>query len=113
MKRRYEPGEDGSRRVPRRYPDDGRQHALHPRRFPNAASRENALHIDNEMHGIGDRFESHDIRQHASAPSVSGQTSSSLACARFSRALAPAGNALNKPEFTFMSQKSASACQRI
>jgi hypothetical protein len=33
-----------------------RQYALHPRRFPGAAGREDVLHVDRQVHGAGDRF---------------------------------------------------------
>lgn len=50
--RRDEAREYGSFLESSRNLDDDRQHALHPRRFPDAAAGENTLHIDADMDRI-------------------------------------------------------------
>jgi hypothetical protein len=52
----YEPCKDGASRMVRGNLDDQWQHAFHPRRFPDTAGREDILHVDRQVYGVGNWF---------------------------------------------------------
>ena len=49
----YEPCKDGASRMVRGNLDDQWQHAFHPRSFPDTAGREDILHVDRQVYGVG------------------------------------------------------------
>jgi hypothetical protein len=103
MQRCDEPGENGSCRVSRRYVHDRRQYPFHPRRFPKAARREDVLHVDGQMHRVGDWFDRGGIRHDPSAPFFKPATTPACVEAFRREFEGCAGNAFGKPEFTLRS----------
>src|ERR1700682_6230991 len=76
---------------------------FHPRRFPKAARREDVLHVDGQMHGVGDWFDRGGSRHDPSAPFFKPATTPACVEAFRREFEGCAGNAFGKPEFTLRS----------